>query len=76
MEDAQSAVDYFTTLPFVDHKRIGALSICAGGAYAINATMTDHRIKAVAGVSSFNYGDDMRKVGEVPVPPMSCTPHC
>lgn len=61
VEDARSAVDYFTTLPFVDHERIAALGICAGGAYAINATMTDHRIKAVAGISSFNYGDGMRK---------------
>lgn len=61
VEDARSAVDYFTTLPFVDRERIAALGICAGGAYAINATMTDHRIKAVAGISSFNYGDGMRK---------------
>jgi uncharacterized protein len=61
VEDARSAVDYFTTLPFVDRERIAALGVCAGGAYAINATMTDHRIKAVAGISSFNYGDGMRK---------------
>jgi uncharacterized protein len=61
VEDARSAVDYLTTLPFVDRERIAALGICAGGAYAINTTMTDHRIKAVAGVSSFNYGDGMRK---------------
>lgn len=61
VEDARSAVDYLTTLPFVDRERIGAMGICAGGAYAINATMTDHRIKAVAGISSFNYGDGMRK---------------
>ena len=61
VEDVRSAVDYFTTLPFVDRERIAAMGICAGGAYAINATMTDHRIKAVAGVSSFNMGDGFRK---------------
>jgi uncharacterized protein len=61
VEDARSAVDYFTTLSFVDRERIAALGICAGGAYAINATMTDRRIKAVAGVSTFNYGDGLRK---------------
>jgi hypothetical protein len=61
VEDVRSAVDYFTTLPFVDRERIAALGICAGGAYAINATMTDHRIKAVAGVSAFNFGDGFRK---------------
>jgi fermentation-respiration switch protein FrsA (DUF1100 family) len=61
VEDVRSAVDYFTTLPFVDRDRIASLGICAGGAYAINATMTDHRIKAVAGISSFNFGDGFRK---------------
>lgn len=61
VEDVRSAVDYFTTLPFVDRERIAAMGICAGGAYAINATATDHRIKAVAGVSSFNFGDGFRK---------------
>ena len=61
VEDVRSAVDYFTTLPFIDRERIAALGICAGGGYAINATMTDHRIKAVVGVSTFNYGDGLRK---------------
>jgi uncharacterized protein len=61
VEDVRSAVDYFTTLPFVDRERIAALGICAGGAYAINATMSDHRIKAVAGISAFNFGDGFRK---------------
>jgi fermentation-respiration switch protein FrsA (DUF1100 family) len=61
VEDVRSAVDYFTTLPFADRERIAALGICAGGGYAINATMTDHRIKAVATVSAVNIGDAFRK---------------
>lgn len=55
-----SAVDYLTTLAFVDNDRIGALGICAGGGYAIHATMSDRRIKAVGGVSTVNIGDMFR----------------
>jgi uncharacterized protein len=61
VEDVRGAVDYLTTLPAVDREKIAALGICAGGGYAINATMTDHRIKAVAGVAAFNYGDGLRQ---------------
>jgi fermentation-respiration switch protein FrsA (DUF1100 family) len=61
VEDVKSAVDYFLSLSFVDGQRIGALGICAGGGYAVNATMSDYRIQAVAGVSAFNMGDGFRK---------------
>ena len=36
------------------------LGICAGSGYAINATMTDHRVKAVATVSAVNMGNFTR----------------
>lgn len=56
VEDIRSAVDYLTTLTYVDRERIGALGICAGGSYAVNAAQTESRIKAVAGVSTVDIG--------------------
>jgi fermentation-respiration switch protein FrsA (DUF1100 family) len=61
VEDARSAVDYLTTLPFIDRERIGALGICAGGGYAISVTQTEHRIKAVATVSAVDIGEGFRR---------------
>lgn len=61
VEDVRSAVDYITTLPYVDRERIGALGICAGGGYAINATQTERRIKAVATVSAVDFGEGVRR---------------
>lgn len=51
------------TLPYVDvdADRIGVIGICGGGAYSINATMSERRIKAVASVTGVNFGRLMRE---------------
>jgi hypothetical protein len=61
VEDVRCAVDYLSNLPQVDENRIGALGICTGGAYALNAAQTELRIKAVAGVSVFDLGRARRE---------------
>lgn len=59
-EDVSCVVDYFTTLPYVDNHRIGAMGICAGAGYTANAALNDHRIKAVATASLVNIGSMFR----------------
>lgn len=56
IENIRYAVDYLTTLPFVDEHAIGALGICAAGGYVINAAQTERRISAVVGVSAADIG--------------------
>lgn len=60
VEDVKCAIDYLTTLDFVDNERIAALGICSGGGYVVNAAMTDRRIKAVAGASISDPGSWIR----------------
>lgn len=64
VEDIKAAVDYLTTLDFVDENRIGVLGVCAGGGYAVNAAMTERRIKAVGTVVGANIGRVYREMGD------------
>ncbi|MEU3626906.1 alpha/beta hydrolase [Amycolatopsis coloradensis] len=61
VEDFRCAIDYLVTQDYVDEDRIGVVGICGGGGYAANATMTDHRIKALGTVVAANYGRLMRE---------------
>lgn len=56
VEDAKYAIDFLNTLDIVDNKRIGILGICGGGGYAVNASLTDKRIKAVGSVVGADFG--------------------
>ena len=61
VEDINSAVDYLVTLEYVDENKIGLMGICAGSGYAMNAAQTELRVKAYAGVSTYNLGYTSRK---------------
>ncbi|MEL5243902.1 MULTISPECIES: alpha/beta hydrolase [Serratia] len=56
VEDISRVIDYAVTLPYVDADRIGVLGICGGGGYAVNATLTEKRIKAVVSITGVNIG--------------------
>jgi fermentation-respiration switch protein FrsA (DUF1100 family) len=61
VQDFSYVIDYLVTLPYVDENRIGLLGICGGGGYAVNATMTERRIKALGTVAGANYGRMMHE---------------
>ena len=60
VEDIRSAVDFLVSLDYVDENKIGAMGICAGAGYTMNAIQTDLRIKAAAGISTWNTGHSAR----------------
>ncbi|MDO4640369.1 MAG: alpha/beta hydrolase [Neisseria sp.] len=69
VEDISLAIDYLVNLEGVANEKIGLLGICAGGGYAINATLFDKRIKALATVSAVDINGLFRAgFGANPIP--------
>lgn len=48
--DIEGAVDFLTSLPFVDNERIGGLGICGSGSYMSVAGVKEPRLKAVTAI--------------------------
>ncbi len=59
-EDVRGMADFISQYPGVDANRLGALGICGGGGYTLNAAKSDKRLKAVATLSMFNSGEVRR----------------
>jgi fermentation-respiration switch protein FrsA (DUF1100 family) len=53
-------VSFLTTRDEVNTDQIGVLGMCASGGYALTATATDHRIRAVATVSAVDIARQFR----------------
>lgn len=74
-EDVSAAIDYLTTLPYVDRDRIGVMGICAGAGYSANAAIQDRRIKALGAVSLVNIGQMFRNGFENTVKSIDALPY-
>ncbi len=53
-EDFSAAVDFLGLQKNVDRNRIGIIGICGFGGFALNATVVDKRVKAVATTSMYD----------------------
>ncbi|HHT0498869.1 TPA: alpha/beta hydrolase [Raoultella planticola] len=60
VQDIRSAVGYLSSLPQVDAAHIGALGTCAGAGYTLHEAQSDLRVKAVAGVATYDIGEATR----------------
>lgn len=58
-EDFSAAVDYLGLQNFVDRNKIGIIGVCGWGGMALNATITDKRIKAVATTVMYDMSRNM-----------------
>jgi len=65
VEDIKCAVDYLTTLDFINENCIGVLGICAGGSYAAHVALTEKRIKAVGTVVASNFCRAFSEGGDI-----------
>lgn len=61
LDDISCAIDFLVKHPQADAERIGSLGIRAGSSYALCNAATELRVKAVAGVSTFNLGEARRE---------------
>lgn len=53
-EDFSAAVDYLGVQDFVDREKIGILGICGWGGFALNAAISDTRVKAVVATTMYD----------------------
>lgn len=60
-EDFSAAVDFLGSLQNVDRDKIGIIGICGWGGFALNATISDTRIKAVATITMYDMTRAMAK---------------
>jgi len=56
VDDFSAAVDFLSTVAFVDPGNIGVLGICGSGGFVLSAAQIDPRMKAIATVSMYDMG--------------------